>query len=157
MHHQNHGIHSWNPTPPMHDHISHFGGNRTAESCRRDKWSEAGPAEENRFPHLAHVMVPLMEMVGFCSSHSDLLGHAPCVFQSAPRTLEDKKGLEIIYPLGKLIIEAMLYAEMKLSSGKAKSGLTVQQEEGSHEPNIFICNVLWERVPEPRRSSNRLH
>lgn len=47
--------------------------------------------------------------------------------------------------------------EMKLSSGKTKSGLTVQQEEESHEPNIFICNVLWEQVPEPRRRRSRLH
>lgn len=39
---------------------------------------------------------------------------------------EDKKGLEIIYPLGKLIIEAMLYAR-----DEAKFW---EDEEWTHSP-----------------------
>lgn len=67
---------------------------------------------------------------------------------------EDQKGLKIIYPLGRLIIEAMLYARDEAKFWESR--LTVQQEEQSHEPKIFICNVPWEWVPEPRRRS-RLH
>ena len=47
--------------------------------------------------------------------------------------------------------------EMKLSSGATKSRLTAQQEEQSHEPKIYICNVPRKWVPEPRRRRSRLH
>lgn len=92
-HHQNHGDLQLESTPPMHDlTLSHFGGNRTAESYRGTNGQKQGRLK-TRFPHLAHAMVPLMEIVGFCSSHCDLLGHRPVCFWSAPRTLEKtKKG-----------------------------------------------------------------
>ena len=157
MHHQNHGDLQLESPNNVWSHtliLEAIEQLKVAVIAQRDKWSEAEPAEnQGSTPGPYHGPIHgdswiLLQSLWFA-------GASPCVFLVSSQDFgEDQKGLKIIYPLGKLIIEAMLYARDEAKFWESR--LTVQQEEQSHEPKIFICHVPWEWVPEPRRRS-RLH
>ena len=91
MYHQNHGDLQLEWTQPMNNPTLSFWKQQNSWKLqwwhRRTNGQKQGQLK-TRVPHLAHTTDPLMEIVGFCFSHCDLLGHRPVCFWSAPRTLE---------------------------------------------------------------------